>query len=211
MEALFDWIIAHGPQSLFVLLVLGIVGLPIPDETLMTFSGYLIWSGRFHPLQTFSAALAGSMCGITISYLLGRWLGHAAIVRFGPRVGLTQPRWLMVESWFNRIGCWTLTFGYYVAGVRHFTAVVAGAAELNFPSFAGHAYLGSLLWVSTFLGLGYLLGESWQVAIEYAHRWSYILLALLVVGGLVAAWWWWWWRKRISPAAPPTDDRYPPG
>jgi membrane protein DedA with SNARE-associated domain len=209
MEVILNWLIAHGPQSLFVLLVLGIVGLPIPDETLLTFSGYLIWSGRFQPLETFSAALAGSVCGITISYMLGRWLGHAAIVRYGPRVGLTRERWLMVESWFTRIGCWTLTIGYYIAGVRHFTAVVAGAAELNYVSFAGHAYLGGLLWVSTFLGLGYVLGESWKVALEYAHAGSLVLLALLIVAA--GAGWWWWRRRGITPAGRPKDGPSPRG
>jgi membrane protein DedA with SNARE-associated domain len=42
MDALLDWIPEYGYPALFFLLMLGIVGLPVPEETLRTFSGYLI-------------------------------------------------------------------------------------------------------------------------------------------------------------------------
>ena len=52
--------------------MMGIVGLPIPDETLLTFSGYLIYKHSFVLPLAFAAAFAGSACGISISYWLGR-------------------------------------------------------------------------------------------------------------------------------------------
>ena len=45
MEHGLDWIARHGYPALFVLLVLGIVGLPVPDETVLTFVGYLSAKG----------------------------------------------------------------------------------------------------------------------------------------------------------------------
>ena len=53
----------------FFLLVLGIVGLPVPDETLLTFSGYLVYQGHLSLPLTFLSGFAGSACGITLSYL----------------------------------------------------------------------------------------------------------------------------------------------
>ena len=41
METVILWITEYGYIALFFLLMLGIVGLPIPDETIMVFSGYL--------------------------------------------------------------------------------------------------------------------------------------------------------------------------
>ncbi len=66
-----EWISAYGYFGIFVLLMLGIVGLPIPDETLLVFSGYLIFRGKLHPTGVFVAAFSGSASGISISYLLG--------------------------------------------------------------------------------------------------------------------------------------------
>ena len=60
------------------------------------------------------------------------------------------------------IGRWSLVCGYYIAGVRHVTAMVAGASGLEYPIFAVFAYCGATTWVLTFLSLGYFLGDRWQ-------------------------------------------------
>ena len=48
--------------------------------------------------------------------------------------------------------------GYFIPGVRHFTAIVAGTSKLELHSFALFAYSGATLWVSTFVFLGYHFG-----------------------------------------------------
>ena len=55
-------------------------------------------------------------------------------------------------------------------GVRHFTAVVAGMTNLEYPVFARYAYSGALLWVTTFLTLGYVIGDTWRTAAENIHQ-----------------------------------------
>jgi membrane protein DedA with SNARE-associated domain len=180
--ALFDWVSRFGYLGLFSLLVLGIVGIPLPDETLLTFSGFLVHRGDLVLSWTILAAFLGSACGITLSYLLGRWLGYGAIHRFGRKVHITEARVEKVHGWFRRFGRWTLTFGYFVPGVRHLTAFVAGTSRLEFPVFALYAYPGALAWASTFILAGFFLGKEW----ERAHGWTrYVILA--VAGALVLA------------------------
>ncbi len=125
-----QWIAHYGYVAIFSLLVLGIIGLPIPDETLLLFVGYLIYKGQLRAIPSLASAFLGSLCGITLSYAVGRTFG--------------------------------LTFGYYVPGVRHLTAYVAGASKLELPVFALFAYSGGLLWAGTFIGLGYGLGQRWS-------------------------------------------------
>jgi membrane protein DedA with SNARE-associated domain len=189
------WITQYGYAAIFVLLVFGIVGLPVPDETLLTFTGYLIYKGHLSPPLAFISALTGSASGITVSYTLGRVFGMALIHRFGKYLHVTPERLDRAHAWFERIGHWALTLGYFIPGVRHLTAYAAGISSLEPPRFALFAYTGSLLWVSTFLSLGYLLGERWQVVQRNLDR--YLLgvafgLAALVVVYLV----WRGWRRR---------------
>ena len=66
MESLLDWISHYGYAGLFVLLVLGIVGLPVPDETLLVFSGYLISQAKLHPALTWLAGV-GAACAASPS------------------------------------------------------------------------------------------------------------------------------------------------
>src|SRR5580692_11199589 len=67
MDGVLQWITTYGYGAVFVLLMLGVVGLPIPDETLLVFCGYLISKGDMKPLPAWLTAVAGSWCGITLS------------------------------------------------------------------------------------------------------------------------------------------------
>jgi membrane protein DedA with SNARE-associated domain len=181
MDRIFVWISAYGYPAIFVLLLLGIVGLPIPDETILVFCGYLIFKGTLHAAPAYFTAVAGSWCGITLSYTIGRTLGAGAVSRYGKRLHLTEARLDQVHQWFNRIGHWALAVGYFIAGVRHLTAIVAGMSGLEFPSFAAYAWSGGALWVLSLILLGYFLGEQWQTIAETIHRDAGLVsLALLV-------------------------------
>ena len=184
MESVLGWVTQYGAISLFFLMMLGIIGLPIPDETLLVFSGYLIHKGTLNPEFTFSMAFLGAVSGISASYFLGRIYGLKLIHKYGRYFHFTEERFRKVHNWFERAGRWSLFFGYYIAGVRHFTAMVAGASELEYPVFARFAYSGAFTWVLVFLSLGYFLGEGWAGASERIHE--YILTGCLAIGVIVA-------------------------
>ena len=74
-QQVLAWIAQYGYLAIFSLLVLGIVGLPVPDETLLTFTGYLVFQGHLSLPMAFLSGFAGSACGITLSYVLGRTFG----------------------------------------------------------------------------------------------------------------------------------------
>ena len=162
MESITHWITDYGYIGLFSLLMLGIVGLPIPDETLLTFAGYLVFKQQLELPFTILAAFLGSICGISLSYGLGRSLGLFLIHKYGSRVGITEEKMKHTLEWFDRVGKWSLPFGYFIPGVRHLTAYIAGASKLQLPMFALFAYTGGLIWSTTFILLGYYLGEGWQ-------------------------------------------------
>jgi membrane protein DedA with SNARE-associated domain len=191
MDTVFDLIAQYGHLAVFCLLVLGIVGLPVPDETLLTFSGYLVYRGQFHFLPTVLTAFAGSVCGITISYTIGRTGGLFLIHKYGPYVHFTPERLARVHNWFERLGRWALFFGYFMPGIRHFTALVAGSSELEPHVFASFAYSGGLLWVITFVSLGYFLGEHWAHITDQVNGVLLWITIALVVAGLVV----WWVRS----------------
>jgi membrane protein DedA with SNARE-associated domain len=209
-----NWIATYGYVGIFFLLMLGIVGLPIPDETLMVYCGFLISKGTLHPAGVAIAAVAGSWCGITVSYLLGRTLGLGVVHRFGKYMHLNEERLEKVHHWFRRAGHWALFVGYYIAGVRHFTAIVAGTSRLEFRTFALYAWSGGLVWVGVFLTLGYVLGENWRAIAEAIHRdllWA--SLVILGIAGIVLLIRW-KWRKGRAPgdvASTPVSPQERPG
>jgi membrane protein DedA with SNARE-associated domain len=196
MEFVFEWITQYGLIALFACLMLGIIGLPIPDETLMVFCGYLISKGTLDPYATWGTALAGSVCGITCSYIIGRTLGLSVVTKYGKYIHFTPDKLDKVLKWFDRIGHWALFVGYYIAGVRHFSAIVAGTSGLKPTHFALYAYSGAAVWVTTFLSIGYFVGENWKAFAENVHhqlfRVSIVAFAILGVALLVR----WYMQKR---------------
>jgi len=183
-ERVLHLITEYGYLGISGLLMLGIVGLPVPDETLLMLTGYLIFSGHLHLLPAFFAAFLGSACGISVSYVLGRSFGLPLIHRFGKYLHLTEERIAKVHNWFERIGRWALTFGYFIPGVRHLTAYAAGMSYLEPHEFAMFAYSGAFLWCGTFIALGYFLGERWEKVYREIER--HALIAVLAAGALLA-------------------------
>ncbi|WP_042221039.1 DedA family protein [Oceanobacillus manasiensis] len=183
MEVLGSLIETYGYYGIFIALVLGIVGLPIPDELLLTFVGYNIFISRMTWSGSLFAALLGSLMGITISYLLGIKLGVPFLKKYGPKFHITEKRIQITASYFSRYGGWLLTFGYFLPGIRHVTAYMAGISNFKFGKFAFFAYLGSLIWVHTFILLGFTLGNNWTIVSEvegYFHNVG--IVALILVG-----------------------------
>lgn len=164
------WIASYGLSALFGLLVLGVVGLPVPDETLLAFAGVLVRQGHLGFAVTWMAAALGSMCGISLSYVLGRTAGITLALRYGKWLRISPAHLRRVEQWMEHGGKWTLTFGYFVPGVRHLTAVVAGASALPPRIFMTFAYTGAALWSLTFITLGWYVGERYEAVLQALHH-----------------------------------------
>jgi membrane protein DedA with SNARE-associated domain len=182
-DLVLHWVALYGSFALFGLLALGIIALPVPEETLMIVAGVLMANGELNLVPTVIAAYAGSICGITVSYSLGR-MSDRFLLRHADRLGFTEARRNHVHAWFEKFGVWTLFIGYFVPGLRHFTGLFAGISQLEYPKFALFAYLGAIFWVSSFLAIGYFFGEYWVYFFEQIE--NYIeLLGILAILGMV--------------------------
>lgn len=183
-DAVLQWVSTYGYIAIFSLLVLGIVGLPVPDEFLLTGCGFLVYRGDLSLAPTLIAAALGSMCGISCSYIIGRTLGWKFLhSRFGRLLHISDVQIRRVHDWFDRIGHWALMIGYFVPGVRHFTAIVAGTSKLELRSFAMFAYSGALIWVCTFVFLGYHFGSQWEKILDIVDR--NLKVGSSLAGGLI--------------------------
>jgi len=167
MEFIQTWVITYGYAALFAILMFGIVGVPFPDDLTLAFAGYLASEGYLNPYLTLISAFIGSVCGITVSYGLGLFLGTSVISRYGHIFHINSEKLDKLNNWYQRFGKWSLLFGYFIAGVRHFNALFAGASKLRYAEFALFAYLGAFLWSATMISTGYMLGKEWSRISEY--------------------------------------------
>ena len=177
VDYVISLVAAYGYLAVFFFLMVGILGLPIPDEVLMSYVGVIVAQGKLALLPAVAAAWLGSCCGVTVSYVLGRTLGHALLVRLHGSPEKAE----RVRLWFDRRGRWALVVGYFMPGFRHITSIVAGSTQLGYHHFALFAYPGALLWACTYIFLGYFLGMRWFQMSQRMH------LALFLVSAAVVA------------------------
>ncbi|SFJ08118.1 DedA family protein [Thermoflavimicrobium dichotomicum] len=194
-ESLIETLLQYGYIGIFLFLVLGIVGLPLPDEIMMTFLGYMTSIGKLDLFLTFLSAFSGSVVGITVSYVLGIRLGYPFLKKYGEKIFITRRRLKITQRMFRKYGSWLLFIGYFIPGVRHVTAYIAGISQLPYYQFALFAYTGAAVWCTTFISLGNLLGDKWQQAFKLFHQYGMIALMIaapifiLVIGLYI-------WRRK---------------
>ncbi|KLU62221.1 inner membrane protein YqjA [Peptococcaceae bacterium CEB3] len=170
--------------GLFVLLSLGMLGIPVPDEFLMTFSGFQTTVGHMAFGETLVLASLGSFVGMNLSYWIGRVLGIPFLRKITPWLHMNEKRVARAEHWFNKYGDRLIVVGYFFPGFRHFIAYFAGMSEVFYGRYAVLTGIGALLWSAAFISLGRVLGVHWRMITALLHRYlvsGALLLALIVI------------------------------
>lgn len=170
---IMHYITQYGYPGLYVILLVSILGLPIPDEFLLTFVGFMSFSGQLNPVLAIFSSATGSMTGITIAYLLGRFFEAKVLTLLKKHAG--SERLEKVLNWYQKHGEKLLTVGYFIPGVRHLSGYIAGLSGLRYRNFAFFSYLGALAWTSLFIVLGRTLGTRWETILPIIHRYSILL------------------------------------
>lgn len=158
MEIAKDLIIQYGYFAIYGILALGIFGLPLPDEVMMTFVGYLSSISVLSYQGCIIVSFLGSITGMLISYFIGKKIGKPFIVKFGKRLYMTPERFKKVERWFHKYGPWAIIIAYFVPGLRHLASYLSGMSGMNKRRFLPFASVGAMSWCLTFTSFGYFFG-----------------------------------------------------
>lgn len=181
-------LIAHwGYPAIFLFVVLGNLGLPVPEETILALSGYLVWRGDLRLPSVLAVGIISAAIGDNVGYWLGREFGRGAIERYGHRVGVTPARLESVWRFVTRYGALGIFVARFIPGLRFLAGPLAGAARLRPFRFIVANLLGAALYVPYAVGIGYAIGYGLGAYVERIRRVEYLVLlaAALVTLGLL--------------------------
>jgi undecaprenyl-diphosphatase len=157
------------------------VGLVVPGETVMLLGGAVAGQGAIDIYLLIAIAWFCAWLGDTTSFFLGRRLGRGFVLEHGPRFGISHERFEKVEDYFSRHGGKTIFIGRFVSLIRAFAPFIAGSSGMSYRAFVPYSILGTGLWASAHILIGYFFSRSIETAGKYAAKGAFLLGTLIVV------------------------------
>lgn len=157
------------------------IGLLAPGETTIIVGGVVAGQGEIDIVALIALVWACAVAGDVTSFLLGRRLGRAFLVRHGPKVQITPERLTRVEDFFARHGGAAVLVGRFVGIIRAVAPFLAGSGGMPLRRFLPYDILGAGLWGTTYCLLGYAFWRSLGTVLDVAEQGAYVLGTLIVV------------------------------
>jgi membrane protein DedA with SNARE-associated domain len=173
----------YGPWAVFLLVALESAGIPLPGETVLVAAA--VMAGHSHEgsiAEIVALAAAGAILGDNIGFWVGREFGLKLLVAHGGKIGLDEDRLRLGQYLFLRFGGAIVFFGRFVAVLRAFAAVLAGANKLPPFRFFLFNAAGGIVWACIFGFGGYFLGADFH---RIAGPFGFTALALGLAGVVV--------------------------
>lgn len=168
---------------------------PVPGDTVVVFSAYLVGRGVLGLWAAYLATCAGGMLGFMAMFFLGYTRGRRFFVSRGGRL-FSEENLAKAEGWLARYGLALVAVNRFLSGVRSVIALAAGMGRMDWKRVALAGLLSIALWNALMFYAGMLVGQHWGRVLEYLEEYNRILTGLLVAGALGLAWRWWRRRSR---------------
>ena len=147
----------------------------------MLLGGAVAGQGAIDIYLLIAIAWFSAWAGDTTSFFIGRRLGREFVLEHGPRFGIGHERFEKVEDYFSRHGGKTIFIGRFISLVRAFAPFIAGSSGMRYRAFVPYSVLGTGLWASAHILVGYFFSRSIESAAEYAGRGAFVLATTIVV------------------------------
>lgn len=192
MPDLSQLIDAWGYAAIFLIVAFGTVGLPVPEETVLTVSGYLAWQGHLQfPLVTL-VAIVSAVTADNIGYWTGRRYGQRILGRV---MAAAPERAERARAFILRYGVVAVFAARFVAGLRLMAGPLAGSTGLPPGRFFIANLLAAVVYAPIVVGVGYAIGyglgdyiERLRLTAGSAGRVVVVVALAAIVAWVVLAW-----------------------
>ncbi len=135
-----------------------LLGFFLPGDTLLFTAGFLAGQGKLSIDWLIIVVIITAIVGYQVGYYIGERLGPQVFKR---KDGiLFREEYLeKTEVFFDKYGPVTVVFARFIAHVRTFVSVIAGAGQMNKVKYFIYNVVGAVLWGGGLTMVGYILGN----------------------------------------------------
>ena len=170
-----------GYPGLFVLILLESTLVPIPSELVMPFAGFLAQRGEFSLPVILVINSVAALIGSGLCYWLGAAGGKPLLVKYGKFIQVRPKDIEKTESYFARHGKATVLIGRFLPVVRHIISIPAGIARMPLGAFFTQTFIGSTIWGTVLIFIGYELGAQWDTVANTLKRVDLVIGVSIIV------------------------------
>jgi membrane protein DedA with SNARE-associated domain len=195
-------IIHHFPYfGLFVLLVLGVIGFPFPEDAILILCGLLIANNVVKPVPALLVVSLGMLMTDYFLYHVGRKYGRKVVTHRRFHKIISAKRVIRLEKTFRKWGTLVIFLGRHLVGLRSQIFLVAGILKMPRLKFVLSDAVSSVATISIMVGAGYWGGSTLELIKKNVEEAQYALLVLIMIIVLALL----IWRLAVRKLRPDTD------
>jgi membrane protein DedA with SNARE-associated domain len=188
----------HGYIVLFAWITAEQFGAPVPAVPILIAAGVLSATGQLTFASALGLGILGCLIGDSFWYVIGKQRG-SAVLHVLCRISLEPETCVRQSSEFiSRHGSSSLVIAKFIPGVSAVAVPLAANSGISLLSFFSYDFLGSLLYVAAYLGLGQVLGDRIDKLSVFAHSLKSVSLGLAIVGAAAILVWRFYQRRRFQ-------------
>lgn len=184
IEFLTNFIADVGYLGIFIGMFLESTLVPLPSELVMIPAGLAASTGEMNIYLALFFGVLGNVAGALFSYYLALLIGRTILFKIGKYFFVKAEAIIKIENFFEKHGHISVFIGRLLPGFRHFISLPAGVAKMDMKLFLFYTTIGSTIWNSALIALGYFIGTNQQLI---AENLSEIIAATLVFCILIIA------------------------
>lgn len=165
---------------LIIFLETGVVVTPfLPGDSLLFALGAFAAKGSFDFWIMSILLIIAAIIGDSVNYSIGRYFGKKFLEL--EKIPLIKKAHIeKAHSFYDKHGPKTIILARFIPIVRTFAPFVAGIGEMNYSKFMSYNVIGAILWVMSFMTLGYVFGNLQIVQSNF----KLVILAIIVLSVL---------------------------
>lgn len=177
-----DYLIRHfGYLGIILLLVLGGLGLPVPEEAPIILAAILSKKGVMWWPLALGACVVGVLIGDFVVYFLGYFYGEKVLSFRLTRKFLTRAREEQIKGYFHRHGVKILILGRFAVGFRTAAYLTAGILRLPALKLLLTDLFAVALSTPLMFGLGWVFALQIEAGVHKVQEWLTVGLVSTVV------------------------------
>jgi membrane protein DedA with SNARE-associated domain len=174
--------------GIFLLLILGEIGFPFPEDATLILSGFLTAHEVIKPLPAFFVVYSGLLITDFLLYLAGKKYGRSIVEHKRFHKIISPDRLSKLEEKFGKWGGQVVFLGRHVWGIRAQVFLVAGVMKLSSAKFVAADAASALFSIGLWGGVGYVGGNSLRILkkdVTSIEHIAVVVLTLLVLAGVI--------------------------